>query len=54
MAGGLAGIGAIAAIFVSAREQEEEVADQRAEATDTSNIATQVATQAPLAVLGGP
>ena len=53
MAGGLAAIGAIAAIFVSAREQKEEVADQKAEATDTSNVATQVATQAPLAVLGG-
>jgi len=52
MAGGLAAIGAIAAIFVSAREQKEEVADQKAEATDTSNVATQVATQAPLAVLG--
>jgi hypothetical protein len=53
MAGGLAAIGAIAAIFVSAREQQEEVADQQAEATDTSKIATEVATQAPLAVLGG-
>ena len=52
MAGGLAVIGAIAAIFVSAREQNEEVADQRAEAVDTSNVATEVATQAPLAVLG--
>ena len=38
---------------MSAREQKEEVADQQAEATDTSNVATQVATQAPLAVLGG-
>ena len=28
------------------------MADQQAEAIDTSNIATQVATQAPLAVLG--
>ena len=53
MAGGLAAIGAIAAIFVSAREQEEEVADQKAEAADTSKIATEVATQAPLALLGG-
>ena len=51
MAGGLAAIGVIAAIFVSVREQKEEVADQQAEATDTSNVATQVATQAPLAVL---
>jgi hypothetical protein len=53
MAGGLAAIGVIAAIFVSAREQKEEVADQKAEAVDTSNVATQVASQAPLAVLGG-
>ena len=53
MAVGLAAIGVIAAIFVSVREQKEEVADQQAEATDTSNVATQVATQAPLAVLGG-
>ena len=53
MAGGLAAIGAIAAIFVSAREQKEEVADQQAEAADTSKIATEVATQAPLALLGG-
>ena len=49
MAGGLAAIGVIAAIFVSAREQKEEVADQQAEAADTSKIATEVATQAPLA-----
>jgi hypothetical protein len=53
MAGGLAAVGVIAAIFVSAWEQKEEVADQEAESTDTSNVATQVATQAPLAVLGG-
>jgi len=53
MAGGLAAVGVIAAIFVSAREQKEEVADQQAEAADTSKIATEVATQAPLAVLGG-
>jgi hypothetical protein len=52
MAGGLAAIGAIAAIFVSAREQNEELADQQAEAVDTSNVATEVASQAPLAVLG--
>ena len=53
MAAGLAAIGVIAAIFVSAREQEEEVADQKAEAADTSKIATEVASQAPLALLGG-
>jgi hypothetical protein len=38
---------------VSAREQKEEVADQQAEAADTSKIATEAATQAPLAILGG-
>lgn len=53
MAAGLAAIGVLAAIFVSAREQEEEVADQQAEAADTSKIATEVASQAPLALLGG-
>ena len=53
MAGGLAAIGAIAAIFVSAREQKEEVADQQAEGADTSKLVTEVATQAPLAILGG-
>jgi hypothetical protein len=53
MAGGLAAIGVIAAIFVSAREKEEEVADLQAEATDTSKVVTDVATQAPLAILGG-
>jgi hypothetical protein len=46
-------IGVIAAILVSAREQEGEVADQQAEATDTSKVVTEVATQAPLAILGG-
>ncbi len=51
MAGGLAAMGVIAAIFVSAREQKVEVADQQAETTDTSNVTTQVATQAPLTVL---
>jgi mannose/fructose/N-acetylgalactosamine-specific phosphotransferase system component IIC len=40
VAGGLAAIGVIAAIFVSAREHEEGVADQQAETTDTSKVAT--------------
>ena len=53
MAAGLTGIGVFAAIFVSVREQKDDVADQQAEATDTSKVATQVAAQAPLAVLGG-
>jgi hypothetical protein len=33
MAGGVAAIAVIAAFFLSVREQQEEVADQRAEAT---------------------
>jgi hypothetical protein len=53
MAGGLAAIGAIVAIFVSVREHEEEQRTNKPEAADTSNIATEVATQAPLAILGG-
>ena len=53
VAGGLAAIGVIAAIFVSAREHEEGVADQQAETTDTSKVATEVAAQAPLVILGG-
>jgi hypothetical protein len=40
VAGGLAAIGVIAAISVSAREHEEEVSDQQAETTDTSKVAT--------------
>jgi hypothetical protein len=32
---------------------KREAADQQAQAADTSNIATEVATQAPLAILGG-
>lgn len=52
MAGGLAAIGVIAALAVSFKEQEEEVADQVAEEADTSSVASEVATQAPLALLG--
>ena len=52
MAGGLALIGVIAALAVSVKENEEEVADQAAEEADTSNVATEVAAQAPLALLG--
>lgn len=52
MAGGLAAVGVIAALAVSFKEHEEEVADQAAEEADTSSVATEVAAQAPLALLG--
>jgi hypothetical protein len=52
MAAGLAAIGVIAALAVSFKEHEEEVADQVAEEADTSGVASEVATQAPLALLG--
>jgi hypothetical protein len=52
MAGGLAAIGVIAALVVSFREHEEEVAEEAAEQADTSSVATDVAAQAPLALLG--
>ena len=52
MAGGLAFIGVVAALAVSVKENEEEIADQAAEEADTSNVATEVAAQAPLALLG--
>ena len=52
MAGGLACVGLIAALAVSVKEQEEEVADEKAGTKDTAEVATEVATQAPLALLG--
>jgi hypothetical protein len=52
MAGGLAAVGVIAALVVSFKEHEEEVADEAAEEADTSRVATDVAAQAPLALLG--
>jgi len=56
MAGGLTAIGVIAAIAVSVKEHEEEVAEQKAEETDTQNVASdatvQAITQAPIALLG--
>ena len=52
MAGGLAAIGVVAALVVSVKEHEENVADQKAEQADTSNLAADVAKQAPLAMLG--
>ena len=52
MAGGLAAVGVVAALVVSFKEHEEEVADQVAEEADTPSVATDVAAQAPLALLG--
>ena len=52
MAGGLAAIGVVASLVVSVREHEEEVADEQAQQTDTSEMAAEVAKQAPLAMLG--
>lgn len=52
MAGGLAVIGAIAAAFVSAKEEEEKIEDLKAEKEDTTELASEVAAQAPLALLG--
>jgi len=56
MAGGLAAIGVIAAIAVSVKEHEEEVAEEAAAQTDTQQIvsdaASQAMMQAPLALLG--
>jgi hypothetical protein len=52
MAGGLAAVGVIAALVVSVKEHEEEAADQVADEADTPSVATEVAAQAPLALLG--
>ena len=56
MAGGLAAVGVIAAIGVSVKEHEEEVAEQKTEEADTESVlsdaTTQASTQAPLALLG--
>ena len=55
-AGGLAVIGVIAAIVVSAKEQEEERQDELAEKADTeelvSDATAQAMVQAPIALLG--
>jgi len=53
IAGGLAAVGVIAALAVRVKEHEIEVADEKAEAEDTTGVATEVAAQAPLALLGG-
>ena len=52
MAGGLAVIGAVAAVVVSVKEQEEAAADQAAEKTDTADAVADAAVQTPLAMLG--
>ena len=56
VAGGLAAIGVVAAIIVSVKEHEEEVAEQKAEETDTQEVVSdatvQAMTQAPIALLG--
>lgn len=56
MAAGFAAIGALAAVAVSVKEQEEAVAGAAAEQTDTAETATDAAAQAaaqmPLALLG--
>jgi hypothetical protein len=55
VAGGLAAIGGIAAIAVSVKEHEEEVAEQQAEKADTQEVVSeataQAAIQAPIALL---
>ena len=56
VAGGFTLIGLIAAVVVSVKEQEEVVAEAKAETGDTASVATdaaaQAAAQAPLALLG--
>jgi hypothetical protein len=55
MAGGLAAIGLIAAVAVSAKEHEEELEEQNAEAANAQvmrDATAQAITQAPLAILG--
>src|SRR5262245_25464068 len=56
VAGGLTLIGLVAALVVGVKEQEDEVADKRAEASDTAEVGADAvahaAVQMPLAVLG--
>ena len=56
MAGGLAAIGIVAALAVSVKEHEDEVAEHKAEQTDTKDVVSdataQAMMQAPLALLG--
>jgi hypothetical protein len=56
VAGGLALIGVVAAVVVSVKEHEEEVAEQEAEKSDTEEVVSEATAQAivqtPLALLG--
>jgi len=48
MAGGLAAVGLIAAVVVSRKEHEEEVAEQHAEEADTGEVVSDATAQAML------
>jgi hypothetical protein len=56
VAGGLAVIGLVAAVLVSVKEHEEEVAEKEAEKTDTQKVVSEAAAEAlvqtPIALLG--
>lgn len=52
MAASLATLGLVAGALVTVKEQEVEVAEQKAQEADTASVAAEVATQAPLALLG--
>lgn len=56
VAGGLATIGVVAAIVVSVKEHQEEVAEEQAEKTDTAEVVSEAAAEAfvqtPIALLG--
>jgi hypothetical protein len=56
MAGGLAAIGVAAAITVSVKEHQEEVAEEQAEKVDTEEVVSDATAQAivqtPIAILG--
>lgn len=56
VAGGFLAIGLVATLTVKVKEQEEEIAEQQAEASDTAGVSTDAAAQAaaqlPIAALG--
>jgi hypothetical protein len=56
MAAGFAAVGVVAALIVTVKEQEEEVAEASAEQNDTAQVSTEAAAQAavqlPIALLG--
>ena len=56
MAGGFTAVGLIASLVVAVKEQEDVVADTKAEEADTADVATDAAAQAavqlPIALLG--